>query len=109
MPERNTIVSASAPEILAKLRLARTAGVGPLTYQRLMARHGSAAEALDALPALARAGGRQAMTLHSLAQAERELADVQRLGGRMIFLGDDAYPPLLTLLPDPPPLLAVPK
>jgi len=43
---------------LDRLRLARTGGVGPLTYRRLMRRFGSAAAALAALPGLARAGGR---------------------------------------------------
>ena len=37
---------------LARLRLARTDGIGPLTFRRLLARHGSAEAALDALPTL---------------------------------------------------------
>jgi len=40
------------------LRLARAEGVGPVTYRRLLARFGSAAAALRALPRLAQAGGR---------------------------------------------------
>jgi DNA processing protein len=101
MAERN------ARETIDLLRLARTSGVGPLTYQRLIARHQSARDALDALPALARAGGRAAIDIHPADAAERELAQLHRLGGRMVFLHDRDYPPLLTLLPDPPPLLAI--
>jgi DNA processing protein len=106
MPERNAATT-SAPETLAKLRLIRTSGVGPLTYQRLMARHANAAEALDALPSLARAGGRATIDIHPADAAERELAALHRMGAHLIFLGDALYPTLLTLLPDPPPLLAM--
>ena len=45
-------------DAIDRLRLARTEGVGPVAYRRLLARYGSAAAALDALPGLARAGGR---------------------------------------------------
>lgn len=94
-------------EALAKLRLIRTDGVGPLTYQRLMARYGSAAAALDALPGLARESGRAELRLVPPEVAEREARAVAQLSGRMIFLGDALYPPLLALLPDPPPLLSI--
>lgn len=39
-------------EAAARLRLARTEGIGPITFRRLLARHGSGAAALAALPAL---------------------------------------------------------
>ena len=45
-------------DAIDRLRLARTEGVGPVAYRRLLARYDSAAAALEALPALARAGGR---------------------------------------------------
>lgn len=41
-------------ERLDWLRLARSRGVGPRTFLKLMARFPSAAEALDALPSLVR-------------------------------------------------------
>jgi len=94
-------------EPLCKLRLARTEGVGPLTYQRLMARYASAEDAIAALPELARAGGRFSMEVVSIAAAEREVRALAKIGGRMVFLGDASYPPLLGLLPDPPPVLSV--
>ncbi len=47
-------------ERLARIRLARTAGVGPLTYRRLLARFAVPRRRIDALPGLARAGGRTA-------------------------------------------------
>jgi DNA processing protein len=101
MPERN------AAETLARLRLVRTPGVGPLTYRRLAARYPQAADALEALPAMAQAGGRARLEIHPKDAAERELAALRTLGAHLLFLGDRDYPPLLTLLPDAPPFLAV--
>jgi DNA processing protein len=95
------------PEDVAKLRLARTEGVGPLTYLRLMSRFPSAADAIRALPDMARAAGRSSLEVCPEATAAREIKALRKLGGRMIFLGGHDYPPLLALLPDPPPVLSV--
>jgi DNA processing protein len=93
---------------LDHLRLVRAEGVGPVAYRRLLARYGSASAALAALPSLARAGGRVTpAAIPSLADAERELADAEHLGARLIFIGEPTYPPLLALLDDAPPLLMV--
>ena len=74
----------------------------------MLARYGSAAAALDALPALARAGGRSAPpTVPSSDDAERELHALARLGACVIFAGDPDYPPLLALLDDAPAALTV--
>ena len=96
-----------ASETLAKLRLARTEGVGPLTFKRLLARHGSALEALAALPSLAASAGRENFAIHPEQAATRELAALHRHGGQLLCLGDPLYPKLLALLPDPPPVLSV--
>lgn len=91
-----------------QLRLARAEGVGPVTYRRLLRRYGSAAAALDALPELARAGGRAAApTVPSRAIATREMERLAKLGAHVLFLDDPAYPPLLALLDDAPPVIAV--
>jgi len=92
---------------LAKLRLARTDGVGPLTYQRLLTRFESAAAAIEALPGIAREAGRVLMDVFPAQAAEREMKALGKLGGTMIFLGSHHYPPLLALLPDPPPVLSL--
>jgi DNA processing protein len=93
---------------LDRLRLARTEGVGPITYRRLMAQFASATEALLALPELARAGGRpHPPTIPSPREAERELAALRKLGGRMLFVGDEDYPAMVALLADPPPVLSM--
>jgi DNA processing protein len=88
------------------LRLIRTEGVGPVTFRRLIDRYHSPAAALDALPRLARAGGKAtAPTTITAAEAERELERTNALGGRMVLLGDPDYPPLLAMLDDAPPCL----
>ena len=91
-----------------RLRLARTEGVGPVLYRRLLSRFGTAAAALDALPGLARAGGRrQAPRAPSRAQTERERERVEEVGATLLFLGTPDYPALLALLDDAPPVFSV--
>ncbi len=89
------------------LRLARTDGVGPHTYRRLLARYGSPAAAIAALPALARDGGRPTPpAVPTAAEIAHERERLARLGGRFLVLGQADYPPLLALLADAPPVLA---
>jgi DNA processing protein len=95
-------------ETIDRLRLARTEGVGPITYRRLLRRYRTAAEAIDALPALASAGGRAApLAVPPPAAAERELDRVHKLGAKLLFLNDANYPPLLALLDDAPSVVTV--
>ncbi len=95
-------------EELDRLRLARTEGVGPVTYRRLLSRFATAAEAIEALPGLARSGGRaQPPRVPGRDEAARELDRLARMGGRMLFLGGAGYPPLLALLADAPSAIAV--
>lgn len=95
-------------EKVARLRLARSEGIGPVALARLLGRFGSAEAAIEALPRLARAGGAKAEpTLASQAEAEDEIAKIQKLGGSMLVLGENGYPALLAELPDPPGALAV--
>ena len=92
-------------DLVDRLRLLRTAGIGPVTYRQLIARFGTAAAALDAVPDLARRGGGKSPALHSRADAEREITRVEKLGGKYLMLGQGLYPRLLAELEDAPPLL----
>lgn len=93
---------------LACLRLIRSEGVGSASYRRLIRRFGSASAALEALPGLARRAGRdRAPRIPEPAAIEAELDGVGRLGGRMLILGEAAYPPLLAQLEDAPAAIAV--
>jgi DNA processing protein len=88
------------------LRLIRSESVGPRTFRALMNRFGGAAAALEALPDLARQSGRT-LRLCTPAEAEREFAALQHQGGRLIALGEAAYPKPLQAIDSAPPLLAV--
>ncbi len=90
-----------------KLRLIRSANVGPVTYFQLIARFGNAAAALDAIPALAMRGGGRAPQIASIAQVEAEMRSVDKLGARYLFVGEGLYPPLLAELETAPPALIV--
>ncbi|MCH7861995.1 DNA-processing protein DprA [Sphingomonas sp. NPDC092331] len=89
----------------ARLRLLRSTNIGPVTYAQLIARFGSAEAALDALPMLAARGGGRAPVIADPGAVRREIAAVERLGARYLFLGDADYPPLLAELENAPPAL----
>lgn len=93
-------------ERLDWVQLIRTPSIGPITFHRLLAKYGSAAEALKALPDLARkAGRRSTLKAADRGEAEHELIDADRHGARCIALGEEDYPAPMTTIPDPPPLL----
>ncbi len=101
------IPALSDGERLARLRLIRTDRVGPMVFRRLIRTCGSAAAALEALPELARRGGGRRLEPCTLAAAEAELAALDRLGARLVLLGEADYPALLAEITDAPPALAV--
>jgi DNA processing protein len=91
---------------LACLRLIRSDNVGPVTFRELINHYGGAVQALDALPELAKRGGR---TLRICPQdrAERELAAAERIGARIIFTIEPGYPALLAHVDAPPPAVYI--
>jgi DNA processing protein len=98
----------SAEERLNRLRLIRSENVGPITFRHLMARHATAADALRALPALAKRGGRnKRLRIASAAEAQAELDALAALGGVMLHLGTSDYPAALAATEDAPPVLGV--
>ncbi len=90
------------------LRLTRTPQVGTVTFFNLIERYGSAAEALEAMPELARRGGRaDPLKPATREQAEAEIEAVKKYGARFVVYGSANYPELLHLIPDAPPVLIV--
>jgi DNA processing protein len=90
------------------LRLTRTLNVGPVTFFQLIARFGSAAAALEALPELSIRGGRRnPLTASPKEMAHKELEEVEKFGARMIVYGAPDYPLLLQAITDPPPVITV--
>jgi DNA processing protein len=88
------------------LRLIRSESIGPRTFRALIARFGTAAAALDALPRLSREAGRP-VRICTHGEAEREYVALGRLGGRLIALGEPDYPKPLQAIDSAPSLLAV--
>ncbi|WP_257892694.1 DNA-processing protein DprA [Gymnodinialimonas phycosphaerae] len=90
---------------LLRLRLIRSRRVGPATYLRLLAEHGSAAAALEALPDVAAAAGVQKYEVCPEPVVLAELRAAARVGARMICLGDPEYPATLAEITDAPPVI----
>lgn len=87
------------------LRLIRSRRVGPATFLRLMAEHGTPDAALDALPAIARAAGLTDYSPYPVDAAQRELSAGRAKGATLLCLGDPDYPAALAVLSDSPPVL----
>lgn len=97
----------SAAEKLDWLRLIRSENVGPITFMQLLKRFGDAGQALDAIPELAKKGGRKRpIRIFAKGAAIRELEELNAYGGQMLALCEPDYPPLLKHIPDPPPLIS---
>jgi len=96
----------TTPERIAWLRLIRTDNVGPQTFRQLMNREGSAAAAIAALPRLIGRLG-TGSRIPTIAEAEDEVAGLDKLGGRLIASVEPDYPPLLRHIGGAPPLLSV--
>jgi DNA processing protein len=95
-----------AAERLACLRLIRSDNVGPVTFRELVRHFGSAGKALDALPELSRRGGRrQPLHVCTRAAAEAELEAAVRIGARLLFVIEPAYPSALAAIDAAPPVL----
>lgn len=87
------------------LRLIRSRRVGPSTFHRLIAEHGSAAAALVELPAIARAAGVSDYAPCPTGVISTELAAGRRAGARLVTWGAPDYPAALYDVADAPPAL----
>lgn len=94
----------SQAEAFARIRLLRSPNIGPISYRQLLARFGTAAAALDALPDLA-SRGRAAYRPASAESIEREVLAVRAAGARYLFHDQSDYPALLGELDSAPPIL----
>ena len=93
------------PDLVDRLRLIRTPGIGPVAFRQLLLRFGSAEAALAAIPDLARRGGGKVPVVVARDKAEREIAAAERLGAHYLSIGQGLYPKALAELEDAPPLL----
>ncbi|MEM6634283.1 MAG: DNA-processing protein DprA [Pseudomonadota bacterium] len=90
---------------LSWLRLLRSRRVGVATFYRLLAEHGSADAALEALPEIAQKAGVKGYMPCTQATAADEFHRAKLAGAQMICRGEAAYPALLNHMEDAPPFL----
>ena len=91
-------------EAFARIRLLRSPNIGPVSYAMLLARFGSAVEALEALPDLGKKGGRQYRAAPR-DKIEREVDGVRTAGAKYLFHDQPDYPRLLGEIDSAPPIL----
>jgi len=94
-------------ERLARLRLARTDSIGPVTFHELLAHFGSAAEAIEALPQLTAQSRRRApVDIVHADQAMAEFDAAGKIGARVLVFGDPDYPQMLRAVDPAPPVIS---
>lgn len=96
----------SEQERFNRLRLIRSPRIGPVTFRQLMARFGTAGEALRAVPDMAARGGGKASIIEAQI-VEQEIARSRAAGARYLIIGDADYPFLLDQMEGAPPALIV--
>lgn len=88
------------------LRLIRSEQVGPSTFRDLINHFGTAEQAIDALPDLAKRGGAaKRIRIADLKNIEAELERAATLGIRLIAMGEPDYPSWLRAIDDAPPVI----
>ncbi|MBQ0806302.1 MAG: DNA-processing protein DprA [Sulfitobacter sp.] len=97
----------SEDECFARLRLLRSRRVGVSTYKRLLTEHGTAQNALAALPTVARAAGVANYEVCPEGVVRAELRAGKDASARLIMHGTAEYPQTLAELDDAPPFLWV--
>ena len=95
-------------ERMARLRLARSAFVGPATFRDLLQNMPDAVSALAALPELARRGNiKGKLRIASEGEIINETVALASIGARLIVFGDPDYPTPLAMIDPPPPVISV--
>ena len=95
-------------ERLNWLILSRSENVGPSTFKSLIKRFHTAGAALKALPELtARGGLRRPPRIWGRDNAERSLAQAERIGSRFLCSIEPGYPALLRQADGAPPVLCI--
>lgn len=90
------------------LRLIRSENVGPVTFFHLVKYCGSVAKAVEMAPDISRRGGKsKPIRVASKAEAEREFEELTKFGAKLVMYGEEAYPRMLQVVHDAPPVLTV--
>ncbi|MEM8656371.1 MAG: DNA-processing protein DprA [Pseudomonadota bacterium] len=115
MTEKDTHPSSTHPPLpptseddqFTRLRLLRSRRVGISTYKRLLIEHGTAQNALAALPEVARAAGVENYQICPEGVVQAELKAARAAGAQLVAQHDARYPEPLQDLDDAPPFLWV--
>src|SRR5437868_12955271 len=91
-------------ERLSWLRLIRSENIGPIIFDQLLAKFGSAAAALEALPDLTR---KRPIKIRTIQDAQVELDRARAVSARFVAKSEPDYPPLLRHSDGAPPLLCI--
>ncbi len=106
MSENTAKKDLSQEEKTARLQLIRTENVGPVTFRHLLSKYKTALNALDALPELARRGGRKKpLRAARKSDVEKEIDALSAIGGTLIVYGDQLYPEPLRATEGAPPIM----
>lgn len=94
-------------EKIARLRLIRTATIGPITFARLLQHFGTAARTIESVPQMMRQHGGRPIRIANRSVVEDEIATVEKSGGTILVYGEEGYPPLLAQMDDAPGCITV--
>jgi DNA processing protein len=97
-------MSLTQDEAFARLMLLRSPRIGPVSFRQLLARFGTAAEALAALPEIGGRGG-QPYRAAPREAVEAEVAATRRAGAKYLFHDQPDYPRLLAEVDSAPPII----
>ncbi len=90
-------------ERLARMRLARSSNIGPITFRKLLDRFGSGLNAIEALPDfLDKTKSSRKIALASRDDTIKEIEAAKACGAKPIIFGDPEYPAMLARIEDAP-------
>lgn len=93
------------PERFAWLRLARSPGIGPTSFFKLLDRFGSAVRAIEAMPGLLATGRWKGVELADHDEVMAEWHATKAAMCTLLLRSDPDYPALLREIADPPPVV----
>lgn len=89
------------------LKLARTDGIGPISFFGLLAKYGEAKNVLRALPSLIAKNGNQKYKIPNDDEIHKEIDDTLKFGGHFIAANSKDFPLELKNIAPPPPIISV--
>jgi DNA processing protein len=102
-----TYSNSNKNETIQILKLIRSENVGIKTFYSLIDLFGSAKLALENIESMSLKGGRnKPITIYSDEEIEKEVREIEKIGGQLISYKDKKYSKLLSHISDFPPILS---